>query len=875
MSPPAPPRWARWLIGVLSRVAPREGRAEWLEEWNGELDALARARAEGRGSNYPTWTGFVLGALPHVVWMRREEWTMDGMWQDLRYAARTFRRSPGFTLVAALTLALGIGANASIFSLVNGLLLRPPAGITEPDRLVQIARSYDTEPRWDNWAWPAIQLFEQDTKAFSGVAAWDDDAFVVGRGAETEQVPGQHVNGGYFDALGIRPFLGRLLHDSDNLTPGGHPVVVLSHAYWVRRFGGDPAVVGRTISLGARPYEVVGVAPPAFTGPASVGTSPQLWVPLVQTPGYNGQLPFEDWGWSWLDAVGRLADGVSYQEARAATDVLTTRLREASGFDDIRVLVSPGVGLDPEERTQAKSISLLLAGIVGLVLLLTTTNVANLFLARGATRTTEMGVRLAMGAGRRRLARQLVTESLLLALVATALSVPVVMAAGRFVPMIFPYTLSVSVGADANVWLFLAGVGLLAGILFGVAPAWAAARRDVGDALRETRSSAGRARTRLRDLLVITQLSLSLSLVAGAALLGRSLINARSTDPGFAPQGLVVGYTDVGPTGRYDEESGRRLARDLTEAVRRIPGVQAVTIANQAPIAGGHTRSTVRPADDPDSPGYEAEFNIVGSDYFETMGIPLVVGRAFDGLDEPERVVVVNEALARIFWGSNQAALGKSFENRWRVVGVVGDVQMRSLRAAGRPGVYYPMSQVWQSRLLIHARLSAASAAFDRSLREAVASVDPELPVANIYDLPSAMDRSMGETRTIGYLVAAFAGLALILAAIGLYGLVSFGVAQRIRELGIRIALGARPESLASLVLARGLGIALVGVAVGLVIAYALGQALRGLLFGVSAADPLTLVAAAALLLVTAGMAAWIPARRASRVDAAVSLRQE
>jgi putative ABC transport system permease protein len=886
VSPSPAPRWARLFLRILAPFVPGHRRAEWLEEWEGELDALADLRGEGRGEDYPGWVSFVAGALPHAVWTRTEEWSMDGVLQDLRYAVRMFRRAPGFTAVAALTLALGIGANASIFSLVNGLILRPPAGIRRPELLVQIARSYDQAPRWDNWSWPALKLIEREARTLSGVAGYQTQAFVLGRGADTEQVSGQLVSGAYFDVLGIRPFLGRLLQPSDDVTPGGHPVVVLSHGLWVRRFGGDPGIVGRTIPVGARPYEVVGVAPPEFTGPEAVGTPPAVWVPAMQSPGYRGELPFDQWGWSWINAVGRLRDGVSFEEARASMDVVTARLREAAPVNgDIRVLVAPGVGLDPQGRAQAGRISLLLVGIVGLVLLLTCTNVANLFLARGAARTTEVGVRMAIGAGRSRVARQLVTESLVLALFATALAVPLVRAAGRFLPLIFPYTLSVSVGADGRVYLFLAAIGLAAGILFGVAPAWAATSSDLSDALREGRSGAGRVRTRLRDALVVTQLALSLGLVAAAALLGRSVVNARAAAPGFDPDGLVVAFIDLQPTGRYDPASGRNLFERVLARVATVPGVRNVTIASQAPIQGGHSRSTVQPADRPGDLAFEAENNVVGPRYFETLGIPLLQGRTLGGLeDEPERVVVINEALAQMFWpdlspsgSGGRSAVGRRLagDPGWRVVGVVGNVKMRSLRSEPMPGVYYPLSQAYSSRMVLHVRTDGSSSDMASRLRQAVAEVDPELPVANVVDLRQALATSMGETRTIGWLVATFALLALVLAAIGLYGLVAFGVSQRVRELGVRIALGARPESLVRMVLARGLILAGIGVVVGLGLSAALGRALEGLLFGIGAIDGLTLVGASVTLLATAVVAAWIPARRAARVDAAVSLRDE
>ena len=309
--------------------------------------------------------------------------------------------------------------------LVNGILFRPPPGISRPDRLVQIARSYDQAPRWDNWSWPALQLIGREARTLSGVAGYQSQSFVLGIGVDAEEVNGDFVSGGYFGVLGVRPYLGRLLGPADDVTPGAHPVVVLSYPLWKGRFGGDPGVVGRTIQVGARSYQVVGVAPPGFAGPEVVGTPAALWVPAMQNPGYWRQLPFDQWGWSWINAVGRLRDGVSFEEARTSMDVVTSRLRDAAPVnEDIRVLLAQGVGLDPEGQHQARQLSLLLLGIVGLVLLITCTNVANLFLARGAARTTEVGVRMALGAGRGRLARQLVTESLVLALLATSWPCP-------------------------------------------------------------------------------------------------------------------------------------------------------------------------------------------------------------------------------------------------------------------------------------------------------------------------------------------------------------------------------------------------------------------------------------------------------------------
>lgn len=867
----------RGILRVLAVVVPRRRRGDWLEEWEAEVAALARARARGRAGDYPGWVAFVAGAAPHAMATRMEGWTMDGVLQDVRYAARVLVRAPGFTLVAALTLALGIGANASIFSLVNGLLIRSPGGIVEPERLVQIARSYDDDPRWDNWSWPALQTIRAEARRLDGVAGYQDQSFVLGRGLETEQVLGQVVTGDYFDVLGVRPYVGRLIQPDDDREPGAHPVVVLSHSLWLRRFAGDPAAVGRTVVLGAEPYEVIGVAPPGFAGPDAVAEPPALWVPTMQRSGVDGELPFDHWDWSWIQVVGRMREGVTFPEVRASLDVVSARLREASPINaGIRALAARGIGLSPDDRAEARRVSALLMLIVGVVLLLACTNVANLFLARAGTRRAEMGVRMALGAGRRRLARQLLTECLLLALLATTLALPLVLSSGRFLPFLLPYTLAVPLGPDASVFAFLVLAGALAGILFGLAPTWAVTKRGVSEALREGATTGGRGRTRLRDGLVVVQLALSLALVTGAALLGRSVLNARFAAPGFEPQGLVAGFVDPGGTGRYDDrEAALALYGRLHRAASAIPGVTTATLATQLPVAGGHSRATVRPADRSDV-AFEAEATVVGPDYFTTMGIPLLRGRPLGGVDdEPERVVVVNEALARMFWPGEEA-VGQVLtrgDQRWRVVGLAGDVQMRSLRERGRPGVYYPMARLDPSVVAVTIRTRAGGREAVAALRRAVAEVDPQLPVARVYDLREALTASMGETRTIAWLIGAFAGLALILAGVGLYGLVSFGASQRTRELGIRLALGAHPTSLTRLLLVRGVALAAAGVGLGLALSYGLGHALSGLLFGVGAADPGTLLLACTVLLVTAVLAAWIPARRAGRADALVSLK--
>jgi predicted permease len=709
------------------------------------------------------------------------------------------------------------------------------------------------------------------------VAGYRGATFVLGRGVETELVTGEYVTGDYFTVLGIRPLLGRLLLRSDDVVPGGHPVAVLSHSLWAARFGSNPEVVGQTVEIGTRPYEIVGVAPQGFVGPDATGNAPAIWVPTMQISIYGGARLFDEWGASWIQVVGRLADGVTFQESESSMQVVSTRLREANSINqDMVVLLAQGVGLDPRGRREARQLSLILFSIVGVVLLLACTNVANLFLARATGRQTEVAVRFALGAGRTRMVRQLLTESFLLSCVSTLIAMPVVLYADDLLPLVFPTTLAVSVGPDLQVVAFLVAVGLAAGLLFGLAPAWTVSRKSVIAALKDGATAGGRVRTRMRDVLVIAQLGLSLALVSGAALLGRSVMNAASAEPGFSPTGLTAAFIDLAPTGRYDEETGTELWLRLIDAVEAIPGVDVATIANQAPIAGGHSRRTVSPLGR-DDVSFEAEYTVVGAEYFQVLGIPVVAGRALRGFhEETERVVVVNRALANMFW-PGEAPIGKqlSADPPWRVVGVSGDVQMRSLRAFPNPAVYYPVPQEYDEHMALHIRAEPGRSITARSIREAVSSVDPELPVSRIVDMQEALTASMGETRTVGYLIGAFAVLSVVLASVGLYGLISYAASLRIRELGIRVALGAEPGSLVLLILARGLPIVAIGIVAGLAISYALARALRGLLFGVAADDVVTFGAAALCLLTTASIAAWFPARRASRLDAAVSLRQE
>jgi putative ABC transport system permease protein len=875
---------AGWLLRTVALVTPREWRAEWLEEWEGELSALDAASPAG-GTGLPGPLAFVIGAVPHALWLRKEDWTMEGLVHDIRFAFRVLLRTPGFTVVAALTLALGIGANATVFSLVNGLVLRSPAGVVAPDRMVQIARSYENDPRWDVWSWPALQEIRRDSQVFEDVIGYEGLQYILGSGVAAETVIGQMVTGNYFRVLGVKPAAGRLIEASDAASPGSSAVAVLGFDLWQRRFGGDRSVIGESVELSGRQYEVIGIAPRGFAGIETLGSMPQLYVPATMHPVTGGMLPYDRWGWSWIAVAGRLRDGVSIEQARAAMGLVSARLREAGPVNEgLQVLLERGLGLDPTERAEANRLSFLLSGIAALVLLLTCANVANLFIARATTRSAEMGVRIALGAGRGRITRQLGTESIVLALCAAVLAIPVVVVAARFLPKLLPYPISTSLAPDARVFGVLVVLGALAGLLFGAGPSVMIARRNLVHALREGGATGATAKTRLRDVLVVGQLAVSVSLLAAAALLGRSVLAANHADPGFQPRGLLVASLDLDLTGRYDRESAAEFYDRVERAAAAVPGVDAVAIASQAPFVGPFMRATRTPLehkDDPDA-GVEALAVYVDEAYFRTMGIPIVKGRDFDPVGgDAATGIIVNETLARMFW-PGQDPIGQLIDagpQPRRVIGVASDIRSRSLRGNPGPAYYeplqgaYSLGGAYSPRVLLHLRTSLPPMSVARALRERIAELDPGLPVTRVADIHVAMAASLGETRTIGMLVATFAALALVLSSVGLYGIIAYGVSRRVREMGIRKALGADPRSLVRLIMARGLGLAIVGLVAGTALALIIGRAIGGLLYGVSAASPLTLAVTAITLFAAAALASWLPARSASRVDPAVSLR--
>lgn len=870
------PHRDRVWLRMVARLVPRSERSDWLAEWRGELSALERD-----GAGIVRRLGFALGAVPHALSLHRSNAGGAGL-SDLRYAVRTLVRRPRFTGVAALTLALGIAVNAALVSLVEGLLVRAPAAVDDPDRLVQLARSYDDAPRWDNFSWPALEALRDADHLFAGVAGSTVRSFVLGEGAGAELAAGAYVTGDWFDVLGVRPHSGRLIQPADDL-PDAPPVVVVSHGLWTRLFGRDPAAVGSTLHLGGRPHRIVGVAPPGFTGVDKLGPAPQVFVPTATLPplGIPGHSIRAAWGFSWIDVVARLQPGRTATSARAGLDGVSMALREADDDDSaLRVLLAEGVGLAPSERDEAVRLAWLMAVVSGLVLVLTCANVAGLFLARAVDRRSEFAVRRTLGAGGARIARQLLTESALLAALATALAAPLLALVGEHLPRIVPASVAVSFAPDGSVWLALAGLGLGAGLLFGGVPAVLVARRAPARGLGSGRTTTGsRGTHRLRDGLVVGQLAVSLGLLAGAGLLLRSVRAALDARPGFDPSGVLAAPLDLERTGRYEAPEAQTAFLDrLVAAAEARPEIERAAVSSTAPFVGPFSRMSRAPVDAPPDGWVEAEAIYADAAWFDQLGLTVVEGRGFDPGGEIEPVALVNQRFARRFWPDG-TAVGRRLagEEPIRVVGVVADVRNRSLRSEALPAVYEPLVRGLEGRYVVQARgrEGVDETAVAEALRAAVAGLDPGVPVPRVHALRDRMAATLGETRTLSTLVAVFAGLALVLGALGLYASVAYAVARRTRDLAVRLAVGARPRRIFRDVAARGLLLASVGVALGLFLAAALGRALQGTLYGVAAVDPSTLLGVAAVQLVVALAATAIPARRAVGVDPARALRDE
>ena len=892
-------RAARAWLSLLAGLVPEPRREYWLEEWEGELWELWR-RAGRAPRRYGGRPGAVLrysiGAPVSALWELKEEW-MTELWRDVRYGVRTLARAPGFLVVAVITLALGIGANTTVFSLVNGLLFRDPPGIVAADRLVRIGRGHAEEGRFDNWSLPVFRDFREQTDWYSGVAGYANaGSLVIGRGIDARAVPAQAVSHDFFDVLGVRPALGREFVPEETAAMGAASVAVISHALWQSRFAGDPDVVGATLAVNGRDLEVIGVAPAGFAGADIFTAPPDLWIPVSMMATAWGPYAERLWdsrGSSFFWVFARLAPGVTVEQARAATGALYARLDEQ--FPDLTgqgVRVVGGVGMTPDEREEAGTISRLLQGIVLLVLLIACANLAGLALARGAGRRGEVGVRTALGASRIRVVRQLLTESLLVAAAGGAVAVGITYMAARWLPSVLPYSVSIGFEPDGRVFLFALGTAVAAGVIFGLLPALRAARTDVRSVLAGDPRSIARKGTRLRRGLVALQLALSFVLLAGTGLLLQSLYNARVVDPGFEPDGAAVVALNAAMRSGYDEEAGRSFFRRLRDEARALPGVDAVGMVATLPLVQRPSNHTPVPFGeayqrDPDAPPPPPVFFATADDgYFEAAGIEIVAGRGFgpgDRGENAERVAVINETLARRFFGPGENPIGQLLpfgarpdpEDPTRVIGVAGDHRNLSLDQEPVAHYWVPWDRSYAGAMVLVARTAGDGGALATDLGELVERIDPGMPILQAGTLRSLVGGTLGETRTVSILIAIFGLVALVLAAVGLYGVMAYSVARRTREMGVRIALGARARDVVGLVLRQGLVIIAIGLGLGLLAALAGLRLLEGLLYDVAPGHPPALILGAVVLAATAAAAALVPAWKATRVEPVTALKEE
>jgi predicted permease len=811
---------------------------------------------------------------------------MDSLRQDLRFAIRTLARTPALALLSVLTLAIGIGASATLFTWMNAVLLSPLPGTEAPQSLVEIRGTSPSEP-FISFSYPDY-LELRTARSFAGVVATNEQAASLRVGRESERIWTQLVSGNFFEVLGVAPMLGRAFRPGEDEAPMRDAVVVLGHGLWQRRFGSDPGIVGREVGINGRAFTVIGVAPPEFRG-SVIGLSFDAWVPMaMQQQMVAGGDRLQARGHRWLDILGRLAPGTTPEKARAEMEALAASLarehpetNERVGFAVFTLRQSPQGAVKTLGPVFA-----VLGVAVGLILLIACANVANLLLARAAGRRREIAVRLAVGASRVRLVRQLLTESLVLALLAGAAGVVLAFWGSGMLLAFVPaadFPVGLELGVDLRALAFALAVSVVTGVLFGLAPALRSSRSDVVHAIKDDGGAVagGRSRSRLRGGLVVAQVALSLVLLTSAGLLLKSLRAAARLDLGFDSQGVLLGSLDLFGAG-YDEERGRTFARALLAAARALPGVESATLARRVPLSFGGTSSTgvrVVGYEPPPSESTWAYYDKVGPRYLETLRIPLLAGRDLAEADDlaAPRVLVVNETMAARYWPGREALGGRVRVNDdwYTVVGVAKDIRYRRLDEPAQPVMYLPLLQSWSDAFTLHLRSTADPLALAPAVRQEVARLDAGVPLHAVRTLEENLKAATLPQRLAGTLVSVFGAIAVLLAAVGLYGVLRNAVVERTREIGIRVALGGERKDVLRLLLVPALRLSAVGVALGAALALGLGRLLSKLLLGVSPSDLPTYAAVGALMMGVTLVATLLPAWGATRLDPALALRKE
>jgi predicted permease len=808
------------------------------------------------------------------------------IWQDVMYARRMLRRSPGFTIVAVLTLVVGIGGNATVFSWIRGVLLNPLPGVTQANQLV-VAETVMPSGESHTSSYPDYKDFRDQNHVFSALIGFE---FVGADLSLQEDAPAKRVWGlivteNYFDVLGVRPALGQTFHSAPNQALNSDPYIVLSQGFWARQFGSDPNIVGRIVHINTHPFTVIGVAPQGFYG-TIVGIAAEYWVPMMMQPQALPGEDIEQRSPTFVHIMGRLRPGVTMAQAQAEMATIAGNLAREYPHTNKNV----GVALAPVWKAHygvqdfLRSVLGFLMIAAALVLLIACVNVANLLLARATAREREMAIRAAMGADRERLVRLLLSECLVLALVGGAGGVLLALWGVNLLKVLMPAThlpIAFSSGISGPALGFTLLLSLATGIVFGLVPALRGSRTDLNQSLKEGGRSASSSGHRLRDVLVISEVALATVLLVTAGLLLRSLRNAEAAGPGFNANHVALAAFDLRGNGYSGERSTNYFDRML-ERVRAMPGVESATSERYVPLwFTGRSYSFIQVEGYTPGPNEDMriDLNVVGSDYFHTMQIPIVAGRDFaeqDGSGAP-KVMIVNQTMAKRFWpGQDPTGHAVRLWGEWRTVtGVAHDIKYHRVNEEPEPFMYMPELQTEDTDANILVRSQLPASAVIGMVHDVAQSLDSKVQPIESDDLAGLLRASMFANRTAAAIASLLGGLGVFLAALGIYGLLSYTVSQRFREIGVRIALGAQTRDVLRLVVGAGFKLAAIGAAAGAAAALAITHGMSSLLFGVSATDPPTFFAVVALVTLAAVFAAYIPARRATRVDPMVALRYE
>jgi putative ABC transport system permease protein len=881
-SPTTRLRFWLWLIALVGVIVPRRLRADWRQEWEAELRYREELLAEWDNLNWKTKFNLLrrsLGAFRDAALLQPQR-LEDEMIQDLRVGLRALGAQPGFTVAAALALALGIGATTLIFSVVNAVLLRP-LPFPDADRVIRIEERHGRSAYTSNFTYASFLDLGRQTATLEHIAASRFGTANLTDGAEPERVNSLLVSAEYFSTLGVAPALGRVFLPEED-APGRNNVVMLSYGLWQRRYGADPNLVGKTIQVGGSSVTVAGVMPHGFRSGFPFNGQYDLWAPLAATGGLRDNRRSH-----LLGVIARLRSGSTIELAQAEIGAAARRIEEQN----------PGV--DPELNGQVVRLQdqmvapmrlalIVFLCAVGLLLLIACANVANLMLARSAAREREMAIRAALGASRLRLARQLLTESSLLGLIGGAAGLLIASWGVKLIssldPANFPRINEVNIDGRALVFALI--VSLLTGALFGLAPAMQLPNHGLYETLKEGgRGAAPVRRGRLRQALVVFEVALALVLLVGAGLLGASFLRLMNVNRGLDPNNVLTANLNLSSSKYPNGQRQTAVLRHILERVSAAPGVRSVGLTSSLPFSGGPATSFEiegrPPVNDAHAP--IADIRIVDANYFRTLSIPLRAGRLFaegDGAEAP-RVMVINEEMSRRHW-PNENPIGRRVTMKdWgppltgEIVGVVGDVKADGLDSSTRPMIYWPYPQfpgVFNSLVI---RAEGDPMNIVAAVKSGVWSVDREQPLSGVRPMEDVIAGSIAPRRFNMLLLGIFAALALMLAAVGIYGVISYTVAQRTREIGVRMALGARRADVIKLVVRQGMSLALAGIGAGLAASFALTRLMANLLFGVGPSDPLTFGVIASLLGSVALLACYLPARRATKVDPLVALRSE